>query len=351
MKKSTILIIALLVGGFSLIGFKLVTNKAKIDQQNQVVAKVNTAIPVTVTTVAEGLVNQPLVQSGNLIPFREADITATTAGKVERVNFNLGSHVSNGATLVTLDNKLKEISLAATQLNIDKLRKDVARYTTLLAGNATTEIQLNDVKYNYESALNQAEQLKKQLADATVKAPLSGQIIKKDIEPGEYITVGKVLGTVLDVSRLKVQVPVNEKDVYQLRVGQPVRVSTDIFPDKPFSGRISYIAAQGSEEHSYPVEITIDHVGALKAGTFVNVDFTRSSHQKGLLIPRTALVESIQNPYVFVLEGNVARRRNIEVGAELGDKLQVRSGLSAGDKIVTTGQINLSDGKPVQITN
>jgi multidrug efflux system membrane fusion protein len=249
-----------------------------------------------------------------------------------------------------LDNRLKDLSLEATQLSIDRLKKDVTRYNTLLAGNATTEIQVNDTKYNYENAVNQAEQIKKQIADAAVKAPISGRIVQKDIEPGEYVTVGKVLGRVLDVARLKVEVPVNESDVYRLREGQTVKVSADVFPGRTFNGRITYIAPQGTEEHNYPVEITIDNANGLKADTFVNVDFSQKSAQKALQIPRSALVESIKNPYVFVIDGNVARRRTLTVGRDFGDTIEVLSGLSAGDQVVTTGQLNLSDGKPVQIT-
>ncbi|GAB3781487.1 multidrug efflux RND transporter periplasmic adaptor MexH [Spirosoma horti] len=350
MKKTTLIVVAALVAITALIGFRLSSNKKKIDAQKKPVVQTNVAIPVTVAPVAEGTVSQQLVKTGNLIPYKEADIIATTAGKVQKVNFNLGSSIRPGATLVELDNRLKELSLESTQLSIDRLKKDVTRYNTLLAGNATTEIQVNETKYNYENAVNQAEQIRKQIADANVKAPIGGRIVQKDIEPGEYITVGKVLGRVLDVDRLKVQVPVNESDVYQLREGQAVKVSADVFPGRTFNGRVSYIAPQGSDEHNYPVEITIDKASGLKAGTFVNVDFSQKSNQKALQIPRSALVESIKNPYVFVVNNNVATRRTITIGRDFGDSIEVLSGLKAGDQVVTTGQLNLSDGKPVQIT-
>ncbi|WP_077920482.1 efflux RND transporter periplasmic adaptor subunit [Spirosoma sp. 209] len=350
MKKTTLIVVAAILAITGLIGFRLASNKKKIDEQKKPAVLTNVAIPVTVAPVAEGTVSQQLVKTGNLIPYKEADIIATTAGKVTKVNFNLGSSVREGATLVQFDNRLKELSLEGTQLSIDRLKKDVTRYNTLLAGNATTEIQVNETKYNYENAVNQAEQIKKQIADANVKSPIGGRIVQKDIEPGEYITVGKVLGRVLDVARLKVQVPVNESDVYQLREGQAVNVSADVFPGRTFNGRISYIAPQGTEEHNYPVEITIDQAGSLKAGTFVNVDFSQKSAQKALQIPRSALVESIKNPYVYVIAGNKAVRRTIQVGRDFGDTIEVLSGLNAGEQVVTTGQLNLSDGKPVQIT-
>ncbi|MGA0559614.1 efflux RND transporter periplasmic adaptor subunit [Larkinella sp. VNQ87] len=350
MKKSTIIVVVAFLAVTALIGFRLASNKKKIDEKKVAPTNTNVAIPVTVTSVEEGAVSQQLVKTGNLIPFKEASITATTAGRVTQVNFDLGSQVRQGTVLVQLDNRLKELSLEATQLSIEKLKKDVNRYNTLLAGNATTEIQVNETKYNYENAVNQAEQIKKQIQDANVKAPISGQIVKKDIEPGEYITPGTVLGTVLDVNRLKVNVLVNESDVYQLRKGQTVRVTADVFPGKTYSGQISYIAPQGTDEHNYPVEITIGSANGLKAGTFVNVDFSQKSNQKALQIPRIALVESIKNPYVYVLEGNTAKQRKIKVGREFGDTIEVLDGLSAGDQVVTTGQLNLSDGKLVQVT-
>lgn len=350
MKKLPIFIALAAVLVFGLIGFRLASNKKKIDAKNAPVVARDVAIPVTVATVEAGNVSQQLVKTGNLIPFRETNITATTAGKVTRVNFNLGSQLREGQTLVEFDNRLKELSLQATQLTIDKLKKDVDRYQNLLAGNATTEIQVNEVRYNYEAALNQAEQLKKQIQDAAVKAPIGGQVVQKAVEPGVFVTVGSVLGKVLDVSRLKVNVLVNESDVYSLRPGQAVKVTADVFPGRVFPGRVTYIAPQGTEEHNYPVEITIASAGGLKAGTFVNVDFSQPSSQKALLIPRLALLESIQNPSVYVVSNNVARQRKITVGRDLGDHLEVLSGLQPGDVVVTTGQLNLSDGKAVRVT-
>ncbi|WP_247236700.1 efflux RND transporter periplasmic adaptor subunit [Telluribacter sp. SYSU D00476] len=350
MKKTTLFVITAIVAIVALVGFKLAANKEKLDEKNQPPVATTVAIPVTVAEVTEGTVSQQLIKTGNLIPFKEANIMATAQGKVTNVAFQLGSNVKQGATLIQVDNRLKELSLEATQLQISKLKKDVDRYTTLLEGSAATEVQVSDTKFQYENALNQAEQIRKQIQDAAVKAPISGRIVKKNVEPGEFVSPGTVLGTILDVSRLKAEVLVNEKDVYSLREGQAVKVSADVFPDKVFTGHISYISPQGTQDHNYPVEITISNGNVLKAGTFVNVDFSQQSKQMALQIPRSALVESVKNPYVYVVEGNVVRQRKISLGRTFGESVEVTGGLSAGDKVVTTGQINLSDGATVQVT-
>lgn len=350
MKKTTLIVIMSTLAIVALIGFRLASNKKKIDEKNQLPTNTNIAIPVTVASVEAGTVTQQLVKTGNLIPFKEADIMATAPGKVTRINFDLGSYVRQGSPLVQVDNRLKELSLEATNLSINKLKKDVDRYNNLLAGNAATEVQVNDVKYNYENAQNQAEQIKKQIQDATVKAPINGQVVKRTVEVGEFVNTGTVIGSIVDISRLKVEVLVNEKDVYGLRKGQSVKVTADVFPDRLFNGQISFISPQGNAEHNYPVEITLNNGNLLKAGTFVNVDFSKTSNEKALQIPRSALVESVKNPYVYVVENGVARQRPIKVGREFGDAIEVISGLQAGDQVITTGQINLSDGAAVQIT-
>jgi multidrug efflux system membrane fusion protein len=240
--------------------------------------------------------------------------------------------------------------LQATELNINKLKKDTDRYNKLLAGNAATEVQVNDTKYNYENALNQAEQIKQQISDASIAAPISGRIIKKNIEPGEFVNVGTSLGTILDVSRLKVQVMISENDVYKLKEGQHVKVGSSVFPDKTIDGTISYIAPQGDESHNYPVEIVIKNSNQLRAGTFVSVEFSQKSSQQALIIPRSALVESVRNPYVYVVENGVAKQRKIEVGRELGDNIEVLTGLKSGETVITTGQINVSEGAAVNVT-
>ncbi|WP_031528851.1 efflux RND transporter periplasmic adaptor subunit [Dyadobacter crusticola] len=349
MKRKIIIIGSILVIGL-LIGFRLVANKSKMDAKKVMPDNKNVTIPVTAVAVKEGSTNQDLIRTGSLIPFKEAEIMATSAGKVLSVKYDLGTYVSQGATLVKVDSKLKELSLEATELNINKLKKDTERYSKLLAGNAATEVQVNDTKYNYENALNQAEQIKQQINDASIAAPISGRVIKKNIEPGEFVNVGTSLGTILDVSRLKVQVMISENDVYKLKEGQHVEVSTSIFPDKKIDGVISYIAPQGDESHNYPVEIVIKNSNQLRAGTFVTVEFKQKSSQNALLIPRSSLVESVRNPYVYTVENGIAKQRKIQVGRELGDNIEVLSGLKSGETVITTGQINLSEGAAVNVT-
>jgi len=350
MNKNSVIAISIVVVLGVAIALKLASNKKHIDEKKQQVTQTDIVIPVNVAVAGYQDVNDQLIKSGNLVPYKEADITAVSSGKLVAVNFSLGTKASQGAVLAVVDTRGVELSLESARLTKAKAEKDFKRYKALLEGEAATEVSFQDAKLNYENASNQIEQLEKQLSDNRIKAPINGQVTAKVKEVGEYVNMGAVLGHMVDVSRLKVNVMVAEKDAYTLQVGQPVNVTTDIYPGVSFEGKITFVSSKGDATHNYQVEIELqnksDH--PLKAGTFVYTDFSRKSHNKLMLIPRSALVESLKNPFVYVVENGKAVVRKISVGRDIDDQIEVLSGLKEGDQVISGGQINISEGKRVK---
>lgn len=340
-------IIAILVIAVAL---RLASNKKKINEQKKPVAASVLAIPVSVSTLKEEIAENPLLKTGTLIPNKEADIMAVSGGKLISVNFELGSRVGQGAVVAQVDNRSLELSLSAAQLSKNKADKDFTRYQTLLQGEATTEVSFQDAKLNAENAANQIEQIKKQMSDNRIKAPINGQVVSKMKESGEFVNPGAVLGHIVDISRLKANVLVSEGDAYSLKIGQNVKVSTDIYPGKIINGKITFISNLADATHNYPVEITLENPrdAPLKAGTFAYVDFNRISHQAILMVPRSALLKSIQDPMVYVVENNKATIKKITIGRDYGGKIEVISGLNAGDVVITSGQVNITEGTNIK---
>jgi len=353
MNKRILTIVALVVI-IGAITWRLASNKRILDAQKEMPTDRNIAIPVAVYEVKKQDIENNLIKAGKLIPNKKANIMSTGNGKIEQLYFDIGSQVQRGATLAKLDSRLLQLNLEATKLNYKKAEKDLARFTKLLEGEATTESTFQDVKLNYETTSNQIESIKKQISDNTIKAPISGQIVRKDVELGEFIGAGSVLGHIVDISKLKAKVFVSEKDVYTLKVGNKVTVSTDVYKGLEFDGEISFISSQGDDAHNYEVEVTLNNPSSnpLKAGTYAYVNFNRQSLENVLVIPRSAIVESIQNPYVYVIKDNIAERRDIVIAKDLGEFLEVVSGIAEGEIVITSGQINISNGSKVNpITN
>ncbi|MFY7889399.1 MAG: efflux RND transporter periplasmic adaptor subunit [Spirosomataceae bacterium] len=349
MKKSLIITVSLLaLVGF--IAFKLYNNKQKIEANKVTIDR--TIIPVAVSTVKadylpyDGKVNLP----ANLELNNEATLSIGVQGKIEKLGIEVGSRVAQGQVIGKLDVKLKQINLKANELTLAKLEKDLQRNSDLLKGNAGTELSVINSKYDVENTRIQIEQVKQQIADGNIIAPISGVVTSRKLMAGEYVNPGTVIATIVDDVHLKAVVFVNEKDVYQLKVGQAASITSDVFPNKTFVGHVKFISPKGDENHNYRVELQLN-TNALRAGTYVMVGFDLGRRASVLQIPKLALVEGTKNPYVYVVQDNVAKIQKITVGREVGENIEVVSGLQAGQEVVTSGQINLTNGSKITKTN
>lgn len=351
--KKRIIIIAVVLALAALIAFTLRKNKKEIEAANKVVDRSGIAVPVAVIPAAEAAVKGGFILPAVVQPVDEVNIAINASGKLKTLNIDLGTHVNKGETLGSIDNSLKELNLKSTQILLDKYTADYTRYKELYAGKAATETELNNAKYNYDNTKVQLDQIKQQIADGQVIAPISGTVVKKNVNAGEFVNMGATIGSVVDVAHLKANVMVSEKDVYKLKEHMPVEITSDIYPGKTFKGNVRYISPKGDDSHNYLVEVSIDNSGStpLKAGTFVRTSFDVVGSGSAMQIPKTTLVEGIKNPYVYVVKDGKATVRKLTLGREIGENVEVLSGLNTGDQVVTSGQINLAEGSLVQIIN
>jgi RND family efflux transporter MFP subunit len=171
------------------------------------------------------------------------------------------------------------------------------------------------------------------------------------VDVGTMVSPGMAISNIVDVSTLKVKVNVGEHEAFQLKAGDKVEISTDVYPNEKFDGRVDNIASKADEAHTYPVEIRIANSTRypLKAGMFARISFTSVAPAEALVIPRAALVGSIKNAQVYVVQNNKASLRSVVIGAQSGEFLEVQEGLKEGDVVVTNGQNNLSDSTSVVI--
>lgn len=349
-KKLTITIICITIIFFFL--FKLASNKKKIEQKNTPVEAKNVSIPVSSAPVIEQTQQSGIVKTGVLAPVTQARILSAANGNIKKILFKIGDRVNQGQALAVIDTRLLELDLQKSVSNVSKLKHDLQVYTELLEGNAATAEKLSEVSNNYKDALSQVQQLRKQITDATIKAPISGIMSSRLLEEGMFVSIGNEIASVVNLESLKVEVFLTESEVYQISVGQQIRLKTDVYPDKPFMGKVTFISPQANQAFNYLVEVTTsnDKQAPLRSGTFVYADFSQKTTQKILLIPREALIESTQDASVYVTQRGRAVLRKINVGKEYGNLVEVIKGLGLGEQVVTSGQINIKDGTVINIT-
>lgn len=348
MKKKIIVVVAVFAALVLIVG-KLIINKSAIDEKKHV--KAGLATLVNIKEVLKKEQNGSLVLTGVTAAVQEVTLKAEAGGQIVAINFNLGDHVTKGKVLAVIDDKLAKLNLDAAKLNLSKLEDEYNKAKNLYSGNATSETKVRDARIDYEKAKILVGQAEKQLSFTKITAPQNGYVVSKSVDNGTFVGTGSPIVSIVDISRLKTMINVSETDIYKLKAGQRSRITSSVFQGVEYDGKISFVSQQGDASHNYAVEIIMENKTSnqLKAGTFVNVDFTFPAERPALLIPRTSLIGSIKDAKVYAVENNKAFQKNITIGRDLSNNLEVTKGLKEGDKVVTTGQINLSDGAAVSI--
>lgn len=350
MKKKSIIIVAIVFVIFGTMAWTLANNKREINRKKEVKATDN-RIAVTVATAKMQETSNQLELVGITEPVKEVVLVSESAGKIIQINFNLGDLVSKGALLAKVDDTYKQLAFENAQLNYNKNKEDYERNQVLRKGDAVSEDQLRNAKVSFESSVIQLGNARKQLEDTKVIAPFTGIIALRNAELGSYVNTGSSIAGIADIAQLKILLTVSETNVYQLSKGQVVNISADVYPGVIYKGNISGTSPQGSNTHTFPVEVIMENKSKnpLKAGTYVKVHVELGNRGTALLIPRNAIVSSVKDPSVYMVKGDSVQLIKINIGEDYDSYIEVLSGIKEGDQVVTNGQINLMNGARVSV--
>ncbi len=352
MKKNILIIIALL-GSLALIVFILNKNKAENKAKTDIVAEKNAAVAVKVATVKTDNIALDFTTNGVFMPTQELTFCAEKSGKVINVLVDEGDYVSIGQPLLTMRADVINVNAGTAKAAYETAKTDYARYENAYKTGGVTKQQLDQAKLQLTNAESNLKQANINVGDTKVKAPIKGYINKRYIEPGSILTgmPATQLFDIVDVSKLKLKVNVTENQVASLKLGQYVEIRSTVYPDKTFSGKIIFIAPKADASLNFPVdiEVTNNASSSLKAGMYGTAVFGGSQKQELKVVPRTAFLESVNSNQVFVVENGVAKLRKVVAGRILGDQVEIIDGLSDGETVIVTGQINLQDGNAVEI--
>ncbi|ABQ04299.1 efflux RND transporter periplasmic adaptor subunit [Flavobacterium johnsoniae] len=353
MKKIIITIVIIAVAFFG-ISYILNKNKAENEGKTAIVAEKNAAVSVKVATVKTEDVNLGFTANGNFVPIQELTFSAEKSGKVISVLAKEGDYVRVGQTLLTVRGDVINVNAQQAQAVYQNAKSDYERYENAFKTGGVTKQQLDQAKLALTNAQSNLTQANINVGDTKVKAPINGYINKKYIEPGSILAgmPATALFDIVNVSKLKLTVTVNESQVASLKLGNSVSITASVYPDKTFSGKITFIAAKADASLNFPVEIEITNNANndLKAGMYGTANFGSNNQKQNLkVVPRNAFVGSVSSNEIFVVENNVAKLKKVVAGRILGDKVEIINGLNDGDVVIITGQINLQDGNTVEI--
>lgn len=347
-----VIIIGAVAALIALIAFRLVSNKKDIEAAKTSSVQFQTTPVVDVQPVTFERLDQTLSLLGTVAAQNEGNIIAETKGRLQNFRLVLGTFVKKGQQVGYIQDEVQQIGVLNNQTALDNAKREMERYERLMKGGAVTQEAYQKYKDQYETAVLALRQQKQVLNNGAVVSPVSGYVYDKKVENGEYVNVGAVLASVINLQQLKLVVNVPEQAVYQLKLGDRATITAQAFPGVTFSGTVHYISPKGDELHNYPVEVylTNNSKNQLKAGTLANASFKLKDGVNGLFIPRRALVGGADSASVYVVQNNTARLRKIRLGYDNGDQYQVLEGLKQGEPVVVNGQLNLTNGAKVTVS-
>jgi membrane fusion protein, multidrug efflux system len=343
---------AVTIAAVVLIMWKLGANKKANEAKTEFVKTSNAGdVPVLVEKVVKSDFSEGFLANGNFTPFRELSYLAETSGRITKLLVDEGTVVKQGQAIAYVDGEILGTDLQAAKTNLEQLRVDKERYEAAFKTGGVTKKQVDDATLQYELSKTKYAAASRRVGDTYIKAPISGVINKKYIELGAYLSPGNKMFDIVDVSRLKLAVSVPEMQVVNLKEGDNVKVTSSVFPEVSYEGRVSFIAAKGDNTLNYPVEMEVTNNSGkqLRAGMYGTAHFEMKNAVPAILVARTAFIGGVNSNQIYVLENNTAKVRKVVAGRIYGDRVEIREGLNEGETVITSGQINLVDGSKVSV--
>ena len=334
--------------------------------------------------------------SGYVTARRRATVSSKITGKVVEVNLEEGQAVTQGQVLARLDDASMRAALALAQAQAEASRRAVrenevrlaearvtlARTSRLIKDGLTTQVEVEAAQAEVDSLDARIEAARQQvlvaerqvdvqrtaLDDTVIRAPFSGVAISKDAQPGEMVSPVSAgggftrtgIGTIVDMGSLEIEVDVNESYINRVTEGQPVTAVLDAYPEWQIPAHvITTVPTADRQKATVLVRIAFNQLDPrILPDLGVKVTFLREAAAAAvpdgrpvLLVPKAAIVTGGSQSYAFVVDaGGVVDRRAVSTGGTDGDRLEVRAGLNAGERVVVSPPATLAAGAKVVVS-
>lgn len=342
-------------------------------------------VAVEVYSASFSALSDGIEVTGSLEPKFSVDVKTQIPGLVRQVMVSEWVHVRSGQPLVRIDVaeaeaqvKRAEAGIASARANLAEARvassraeRELARSLKLKESGLATQQAVDDARSETEAAkarvaaaaaqIHVAEEDLRQgiarRAKGSVVAPIDGIVALRDVNVGDLASdaaAAKPIFRIVDNRLLNLTVTVSAVDSGRIKVGQPLEFTVDSHPGRAFTGKVMYINPELSQaDRSLKVIAEVRNVPeTLKGGLFAKGRIVTGTRSQVLQVPRSAVGAfdlQAKKGSLFVVENGVARTREIQSGAVIGDMIEIVSGLKPGEKYVVRGGFNLKDGDTVSV--
>lgn len=321
--------------------------------------------PVETVEVAAETVLETAGASGSLRSVETVELLSEATGLVEAVELEEGGTVRRGQPLVRFDDATlqRELEARRAALATAESRTELAgvthrRVADLAERGSASAEELDRAASELEQARSEIRRLESEIGvveerieDTTLVAPLDGRVSERFVDRGDFVQVGDPVATLYSTDALEVALPLPERLMSRVELGQEVTVRVSAYPERRFEGEVGFISPAVNEStRTFLVKARLeDREGLLRPGAYATAEVVLERRTNRPVVPEEALVSTRTGYIVFVVEDGTARRREVEIGLRMPGRAEIVDGLEVGETVVRTGHMSLTDGMPVEV--
>lgn len=292
-------------------------------------------------TVPEDAVYSASVQANAI-----NNIAPQTAGRIQKLNVEIGDFVSSGQILAEMD----KIQLQQAELRLKNEADELERVRTLFNEGGVSQSDFEQLELAHKVNQSTYDNL---LENTVLRAPISGVVTARNYDRGDLYAMAQPIYTVQQITPVKILVGVSESDYTKVKKGDKVEVNADALPGKSYTGSVVRLyPVMDAATHTFNVEVRIaNERRELRPGMYARVKVSFGSSES-VVVPDAAIVKqqgSGQRSVYVVGEDNTVTLRNVTLGRHFDGKYQILEGLEAGETVVTKGHTALKSGVKVEI--
>jgi membrane fusion protein, multidrug efflux system len=305
--------------------------------------------------ISRGTVLRNIEASGSVRGETEVTVISEAQGRIAEASFELGEFVREGDVLVRVDDTIARLNVDEALGVFESARLDLEATQRRFEAGSASQAELTRARSNANGAQARLEVARKALRDQTVRAPVSGYVASRmsGVSRGNFLERGVPVARIVDLSYLRVEVTVGERELQFLELGASASVTVAACSETPYDAAVFSIAAGADERTgSYPLVVRWENqCDRIRSGMGARVRIAPRRDAEGIIVPGSAIRRDSEGSFVFIAAGVVAsqvvERRNVVTGDRLGDRVLILEGLREGELILTSGLSGLVPGQPV----
>ncbi|MCD0504823.1 efflux RND transporter periplasmic adaptor subunit, partial [Bordetella petrii] len=307
-------------------------------------------VRIEVAEVQQATFSRGISAVGSLRSDESVVLRPEVAGRIQQIDFNEGQPVERGQVLIRLDDSVPRAELAQARANLSLAQSHYRRAVDLQGRGFVSQQARDEAASNLKVQQAATALAQARLDKMTIRAPFAGVAGLRSVSVGDFVDQGQDLAPLEAIDPLKVDFRVPEMYFNRVKTGQVLTVRLDALPGEDREGQVYAVSPLvDAGGRSILLRATVPNPDArLRPGMFARVQLLFGSEQV-LVVPEAALAPSGQGQYVFNVRDGRAHRAEVTLGERRDGKVEIRTGVALGDRVVVAGFQRLTDGAPVEI--